>query len=92
MESLKTIERPTSQDRSLGIVPQFEGVVIPRFKGPRNASLEEKVRDSILWDAAEAAFAEFNHWSEEERLVRLKTTIEYIREQGLNEDRIKLPV
>ena len=77
--------------KRLGIQPEFEGVVIPRYVSAGNG-LEAKVRQAFLFDATEAAFAWFNHWPLDERQKWLQETIRYFTDNMGNEKRIKLPV
>ena len=79
MVSQQTTAKDGRVINRLGIQPEFEGIVIPRYASTGD-SLEEKVRHAFLFDAAEAAFAWFNHWSLEERQKWLLETVKYIRE------------
>ncbi len=54
--------------------------------------MEERIRHTILFDAAEGAFAYFNHWPLEEKRSRLKDAIRYVIGNIGNEKRVKLPV
>ena len=66
--------------RRLGIHPEFEGIVIPREVIRRTEGIEERVREAILWDTSEAAFAYFNSWSLTDKQRHLVETLRYIRE------------
>jgi hypothetical protein len=81
-----------SQETKYGLHPEFEGLVVPHIPIKQMGGLEGAMREATLWDAAEAAFARFNQWTEEEKHEYLKGTIEYIRENTRNKNRVKLPI
>lgn len=79
--------------RSLGVHPEFEGIVMPRSVGSNQTRGGKKaVRNAVMWDAAEAAFAYFNHWPLSEKQERLTDAVRYITENEHNPNRITLPV
>ncbi|MCH8003774.1 MAG: hypothetical protein IH934_04015 [Nanoarchaeota archaeon] len=80
------------RDTRLGIHPMFEGLVMPREVTEPNQGVEEKVRQSLIWDTAEAAFAYFNRWSYTDKQRRFTDTIRYIRETQNDPDRLSLPI
>jgi len=90
MVSQQTIAKDGRKIKRLGIQPEFEGIVIPRCAAADG--LEGRVRHAVLFDAAEGAFAYFNHWSLEEKQSRLKDAIRYAIDNIGNEKRVKLPV
>src|SRR3989338_2588754 len=81
--------------KRLGIQPEFEGIVIPSYASAGISAgdgLEKKVRHAVLFDAAEGAFAYFNHWPLEEKQSRLKDAIRYTIDNIGNEKRVNLPI
>jgi len=68
--------------RRLGIHPEFEGIVMPRQVVRQRDGIEERIRDAILWDTAEAAFAYFNRWTLTDKQRQLAEALRYIGEEN----------
>jgi len=91
MTSQTTGRRTRRTHSRLGVVPEFEGLVMPRYLVHSEDGQETRVRDAVLWDTAEGAFAYFNHWSLAEKQERLKETLRYTRESRRDTNAISLP-
>jgi hypothetical protein len=77
------------KQRSLGIHPEFEGIVMPREISVDGG---KSVREAILWDTAEYAFAHFSSWPEIEKQRKLIETLTYIHESENNKNHLELPI
>ena len=81
-----------SMDQRLGIHPMFEGLVIPHETVEVNNGIEKRVRESLLLDPAEAAFAEYNRWDYNKKQESIADILSYIRETQDDPNRFSYPI